>query len=130
MPLSCLRGRSRPTPGSPAHGPNCPSLAKISIDFRRDPAVAIPPALAAARRAVEIDPGDAAAHAALAWALAMQGNFAASEAELDTALRLNPGDAGILARFRPGRRRSGTPSAVRRPPITRSGSIQPTEILN
>ena len=27
----------------------------------------------------------------------MQGNFAASEAELDTALRLNPGDAGLLA---------------------------------
>ena len=64
-----------------------------------DPAVVLPPALAAARRAVEIDPSDALAHAALAWILGMQGNFAASEAEFETALRLNPGDAEILALY-------------------------------
>jgi class 3 adenylate cyclase/TolB-like protein len=64
-----------------------------------DPAVALPPALAAARRAVEIDPGDAGAHVALAWMLAFQGNFAVSEAEFETALRLNPGDAGTLTLY-------------------------------
>ena len=67
------------------------------INFGADPEVVNPAALADAQRAVEIDPHDAAAHAALAWAMGMQGNFAASEAELDTALRLNPGDAGLLA---------------------------------
>jgi TolB-like protein/class 3 adenylate cyclase len=67
------------------------------INFGADPEVVNPAALADAQRAVEIDPHDAAAHAALAWALGMQGNFAASEAEFDTALRLNPGDAGLLA---------------------------------
>jgi TolB-like protein/class 3 adenylate cyclase len=64
-----------------------------------DPAVALPPALAAARRAVEIDPGDAGAHVALAWMLAFQGNFAVSEAEFETALRLNPGDAEVLTLY-------------------------------
>ena len=64
-----------------------------------DPAVVLPPALAAARRAVESNPDDALAHSALAWMLATQGNFAASEAEFETALRLNPGDAKILALY-------------------------------
>ena len=64
-----------------------------------DAAVALPPALAAARRAVEIDPGDAGAHVALAWILGVQGNLAVSEAEFETALRLNPGDAGILTLY-------------------------------
>ena len=31
--------------------------------------------------------------------LGVQGNFAVSEAEFDTALRLNPGDAEILALY-------------------------------
>ena len=70
---------------------------QVLINFGADPAVVNPAALADAQRAVEIDPHDAVAHAALAWALGMQGNFAASEAEFDTALRLNPGDAGLLA---------------------------------
>jgi adenylate cyclase len=47
-----------------------------SMTFGADPAVAGPASLAAARRAVEIDPGDAMAHAHLAFDLAMQGNFA------------------------------------------------------
>jgi tetratricopeptide (TPR) repeat protein len=64
-----------------------------------DPAVVLPPALAAARRAVETDPSDAFAHSAIAYILGMQGNFAACEAEFDTALRLNPGDAEILALY-------------------------------
>jgi tetratricopeptide (TPR) repeat protein len=72
-------------------------LRQRLINFGADPEVVNPAALADAQRAVEIDPHDAAAHSALAWALGMQGNFAASEAEFDTALRLNPGDAGLLA---------------------------------
>jgi Tfp pilus assembly protein PilF len=64
-----------------------------------DPAVVLPPALAAARRAVESDPVDDLAHSALASILGMQGNFAASEAEFETALRVNPGDAEILALY-------------------------------
>ncbi len=64
-----------------------------------DPAVATPAALADARRAVEIDPRDAMAHAQVAWVLGAQGNFAASEAEFETALRLNPGDAEILTLY-------------------------------
>jgi tetratricopeptide (TPR) repeat protein len=87
-----------------------PSLARAwsELSFARqfsmtccsaDPAVALPAALAAARRAVEIDPGDAGTHSALAWMLGFQGNFPASEAEFETALRLNPGDAEILALY-------------------------------
>jgi tetratricopeptide (TPR) repeat protein len=72
-----------------------------SMTFGADPAVALPASLAAARRAVEIDPGDAMAHALLAFDLAMQGNFAPSEAEFDRALRLNPGDAELLALYSP-----------------------------
>ena len=64
-----------------------------------DPAVALPPVRAAAQRAVELDPGDAGAHLALGWALGFQGDLGTSEAEFDTALRLNPGDAEILAGY-------------------------------
>jgi tetratricopeptide (TPR) repeat protein len=67
-----------------------------SMTFGADPRVALPAAVAAARRAVQIDPGDAMAHAQLAFDLGMQGDFAPSEAEFDTALRLNPGDAEVL----------------------------------
>ena len=67
------------------------------INFGADPEVVNFLRVADARRAVEIDPHDAGAHAASRLGLGMQGNFAASEAELDTALRLNPGDAGLLA---------------------------------
>ena len=72
---------------------------EASAAFGADPAVVGPQALAAARRAVEIDPGDALAHARLAWAQGSLGDFAPSEAEFDTALRLNPGDAEILAGY-------------------------------
>ena len=70
-----------------------------SIQHGADSAVVTPRALAEARRAVEIDPSDAGAHATLAYILGMQGNFGPSEAEFDTALRLNPGDADILAEY-------------------------------
>jgi len=51
----------------------------------------------AAERAVALDPMDADAHRALAEALGTLGDFARAEAELETALRLNPGSAPILA---------------------------------
>src|SRR5215471_12097679 len=69
------------------------------INFGEDPGKVLPKAVSAARRAVETDPGDAMAHAALGRALGMQGDLAASEAEYDTALRLNPGSAKILALY-------------------------------
>ncbi len=79
------------------------SARMLSGALGADPAVALPPVLPSAvteaRRAVEIDPGDAEAHAHLGWALGFQGDFGPSEAEFDTALRLNPGDAEILAGY-------------------------------
>jgi TolB-like protein/class 3 adenylate cyclase/Tfp pilus assembly protein PilF len=72
---------------------------QASTNYGADPTLANSAALAAARRAVEIDPRDAMAHAQLAFALAMKGDFAPSEAEFDTALRLNPGDAEVLAMY-------------------------------
>ena len=70
-----------------------------SIDFGADPAPLVPLSLAEARRAVEIDPRDAMAHAMLAVALGVNGDIALSEGEFDTALRLNPGDAEVLALY-------------------------------
>ena len=64
-----------------------------------DPAVANAAALSAARRAVEIDPRDAIAHAQLGWALSNLQDFGPSEAEYETALRLNPGDAEVLGMY-------------------------------
>lgn len=59
----------------------------------------MPIALSAARRAIEIDPGDALAHAILGMILGQQGDFARSEVEFDMALRLNPGSADILTLY-------------------------------
>ncbi|MGH6891237.1 MAG: BTAD domain-containing putative transcriptional regulator, partial [Dongiaceae bacterium] len=73
------------------------SVRQLSTSYGEDPAAAIPMALSAVRRAIEIDPGDALAHAVLGWILGMQGDFARSEGEFDTALRLNPGSTDILA---------------------------------
>jgi TolB-like protein/class 3 adenylate cyclase/cytochrome c-type biogenesis protein CcmH/NrfG len=56
-------------------------------------------ALAAAQRAVELDPMDPDAHAALANILGHNGNFPRAKAELETALRLNPGDAETLSHY-------------------------------
>jgi TolB-like protein/class 3 adenylate cyclase len=70
-----------------------------SIDFGADAAPLVPLSLAEARRAVEIDPRDAMAHAMLAMALGVNGDIALSEGEFDTALRLNPGDAEVLALY-------------------------------
>jgi pentatricopeptide repeat protein len=97
MPLNCFERAVAADPRLARAWTELSFLRQHLINFGADPEVVNPAALADAQSAVEIDPHDAAAHAALAWALGMQGNFAASEAELDTALRLNPGDAGLLA---------------------------------
>jgi tetratricopeptide (TPR) repeat protein len=52
--------------------------------------------LEAAEQAVKLDPQDADAHAALAWQLAYNGDFAQSEIEFERALELNPNSADIL----------------------------------
>jgi tetratricopeptide (TPR) repeat protein len=52
---------------------------------------------AAARKAIEFDPADAEAHAALAAFYMDIGDAARAEAEFDRALALNPGSADLLA---------------------------------
>jgi TolB-like protein/Tfp pilus assembly protein PilF len=70
-----------------------------STYYGADYATAHPLALEAARRAVEADPMDAAAHAVLGHQIGLDGDFGRAEAELETALRLNPGDANILVLY-------------------------------
>ena len=115
-----LAGRSEALRGTPNGNSNAieffqqavaadPGLARAWADLAgtsmfstmlgADPAVALPQAMAAARRAIELDPGDAHAHLVLAWTLGMQGDLGPSEAEFETALRLNPGDADILSGY-------------------------------
>ena len=53
----------------------------------------------AARRAVELDPTDADAHAVLGEGLGYVGEAAEAEAALDLAVTLNPSSADILARY-------------------------------
>ena len=48
------------------------------------------------RKAIEVDPLDAEPHVALAAKLAMVGDFAQSEAEVERGLRLNPSSADIM----------------------------------
>lgn len=70
-----------------------------STYYEADFATAHPLALEAARRAVEADPMDANAHAALGEQLGLGGDYGGAEAELETALRLNPGDANNLVLY-------------------------------
>lgn len=55
--------------------------------------------LQAERRAVELDPLDADAHAGLAMALSLGGDLRQGEVEFDKALSLNPNSADVLTRF-------------------------------
>ena len=55
--------------------------------------------LAAARRAVELDPMDAEARSMLGFALAEGGDLAQSEVEIDKAMSLNPNSADVLTWF-------------------------------
>lgn len=56
-------------------------------------------ALAAAQRAVELDPMDPDAHAALGAIVGNKGDFPRAKAEFETALHLNPGDAETLTHY-------------------------------
>ena len=49
-----------------------------------------------ARKAIEIDPLDAEGHIELAGKLAVSGDFAQSEAEVERGLRLNPSSADVM----------------------------------
>jgi Tfp pilus assembly protein PilF len=71
----------------------------VSIEFGADSEPTRAKAIAAAERAVSIDPMDALAHAHLAFSVGMTGDLKRSEAEWDTALRLNPSSADILAMY-------------------------------
>lgn len=53
----------------------------------------------ATRRAVELDPLDADAHASLAFARAFGGDLAEAEVEFDKAIALNPNSADVLTRY-------------------------------
>lgn len=84
-----------------------PSLARAWADlawaydhttwFGADYTMAHRLAVEAAQRAVEIDPMDGPAHAVLANQIGLDGDFARGKSELETALRLNPGNANILS---------------------------------
>jgi TolB-like protein len=56
-------------------------------------------ALTHARRAVDLDPKDASAHAVLGFVLSYECRWDEAEAHFDTAIRLNPNDAEALARL-------------------------------
>jgi Flp pilus assembly protein TadD len=70
-----------------------------TVSFGADLYEAEAKAKEAAERAVAIDPMDAEAHRALGEVLATLGDFKRAEAELETALRLNPGHAGVLLNY-------------------------------
>jgi TolB-like protein/class 3 adenylate cyclase len=67
--------------------------------FGADPATARQGREVAARRALELDPMDAEAHAAMAVALGLQGKLAQAEAELDRALSLGPSVSPVLVNY-------------------------------
>ena len=84
-----------------------PTLARAWVDlawaydqstgYGADNATMLPLALAAARRAVEVDRMDAGAHLVLGQMIAYGGDFSRAKAEFDAALRLNPSSADVLA---------------------------------
>jgi tetratricopeptide (TPR) repeat protein len=64
--------------------------------FASDETVLRQKQLDAARRAVQLDPMDAEAHAALAVGLGFMGDLAQAEAEIERALQLNPNGDAVL----------------------------------
>lgn len=71
----------------------------VSIEFGAEAEPTRAKAISAAERAVALDPMDALAHAHLAFSVGMIGDLKRSEAEWDTALRLNPSSADILTMY-------------------------------
>jgi TolB-like protein/class 3 adenylate cyclase/Tfp pilus assembly protein PilF len=68
----------------------------LSIQFGADAGQSKQAAMAAAERALLLDPQDAEAHAAMGSRLAEHGEFARAEAEYEVAMNLSPGSAEIL----------------------------------
>jgi hypothetical protein len=68
----------------------------MSKEFGADRTTAQKAAMAAAERAVTLDPRDAEGHAALGMRLGEAGEFVRAKAAFDTALSLSPGSAEIL----------------------------------
>jgi TolB-like protein/Tfp pilus assembly protein PilF len=68
----------------------------LSVSYGANQEAAHKAALAAAERAVALDPFDAEAHAALGAEFASRGDFARGATEFATALRLNPGHVEAL----------------------------------
>lgn len=69
----------------------------LSEGFGEDAAAARTAAMAAAERAVSLDPLDAEAHIVLGIQISGAGDFTRAEAAFETALKLSPGSAEILA---------------------------------
>jgi TolB-like protein/class 3 adenylate cyclase/cytochrome c-type biogenesis protein CcmH/NrfG len=96
-----------------------PSLARVWVGlasclsqlagFSSEPESLDRQSVEAARRAVELDPMDAEAHAALGEGLGYAGATAEAEATLERAVALNPSSADILARYAGWAPRFGKP---------------------
>ncbi len=69
----------------------------LAEGFGVDAAAARKAAMAAAERAVSLDPLDAEAHVVLGIQISGAGDFTRAEAAFETALKLSPGSAEILA---------------------------------
>ncbi len=75
----------------PRHIPGWPTAtADLTWHGFKSPAEALPKAYAAARKAVEIDPQSAEAHASLGLVLSHRWDWAGAEAEFRRALELDP----------------------------------------
>ena len=81
-------------------------------------------ALAAAERAVQLDPMDAEAHAALGSTFGINGDLIQCAAELGKALDLNPSSADILTFYADWASSFGEPEGVPPRPTGRSGSTR------
>ena len=97
---------------------------RTSVNYGADAAIAYPAAASAARRAIEIDPSDALAHAVLGMVLGLQGEFGPAEAEYDTALRSIQEMQRSWLRMQAGWCLSVTQNARQSLPTGPSGSIR------
>ena len=95
-----------------------------STNYGGDPGTVGAKALAEARRAVEIDPSDAGAHATLGYVLAMRETSDPAKPNSTPPCVSIQATPTSSRNIQAGRRLSDTLSTARRPPITRSASIR------